>query len=316
MTIRKQGSTRTMNGFLTSTALAAVALAVLTPATASAQGTPDPQAPAASSNCPPGSWFCADAQQPAQPGLGAQPGQPLQPLPSPEAAKPALPPPGGFAPPPPSAAPPPPVVIYQPAPPIMVVQPRSDMPPRYNYTARPPAATWQRQREWGVNLHLIGAMMGKKAAGDASMGGFGLGLRYKTSPHFGLEAGVDHFDGRDYAGNTRDETAFSLNGLVFVNPKSRAQVYFVGGVNWSSAQVRLDYSAMDRTEYTYFGGQVGVGMELRAARHLAFNLDIKGFVRGRTDDLARYTPEFHDNNGRTTNMSGGGLLTAGMTFYF
>jgi hypothetical protein len=307
MTIRKQGSSRMMKGLLTFTAFSLVASAS---ASAAAQ---DP--PAASSSCPPGSWFCADAQQPSQ---GVQPGQPLQPLPSPEGATQALPaPPTPTTQTQPPPTPPPPVVVYQPAPPIMVVQPRHEIPPRYDYTPRSPA--WQRPREWGLNLHLAGAMLGKRAAAQASMGGFGLGLRYKPSPGFGLEAVLDRFNGRDYQGYTRDETAFSLNALLFVNPRSRLQVYFVGGVNWSSADVKLNERYFDRAEYSYFGAHGGIGLELRAAKHFAFNLDMRGFVRGRTDDAARYTPEFREQtNGvsRATNTSGGGLMTAGMTFYF
>jgi len=79
--------------------------------------------------------------------------------------------------------------------------------------------------------------------------------------------------------------------------------------------------------YDYFGGQLGAGLELRLTRVLAFNLDIRGFVRGRTDALAQVQPEFEQPAGcssspsatgtcRTTNSSGGALLTGGMTLYF
>ena len=79
--------------------------------------------------------------------------------------------------------------------------------------------------------------------------------------------------------------------------------------------------------YDYFGGQVGAGLELRLGRVVAFNADIRGFIRGRTDALAQRQPEFDSPAGcssqanfpgqcRTTNTSGGGLLTGGMTLYF
>ena len=74
-------------------------------------------------------------------------------------------------------------------------------------------------------------------------------------------AGFDLLGGRDYNSLDRTETALSLNALVFLNPRSRAQVYLLGGVNWSGAHVNdgNGFSA----DYHYFGGQAGVGLELR-----------------------------------------------------
>ena len=41
---------------------------------------------------------------------------------------------------------------------------------------------------------------------------------------------------------------------------------------------------------------------------VALDFDVIGFIRGRTDDLARVEPEFvEEGTGRTTNTSGGGL---------
>ena len=261
-------------------------------------------------NCPPGSWFCADAQQqPAAPPNQPVPGQagPLQPLPPPQAA----PPPVVYQP-----APPPPVVVYQPPPPVYVVRPEAPPPPPFYY--RPEQRP---RREWGLNLHLQGASIGKGVNGDASMGGVGFGLRYKPVPHFGLEADLDFMGGRDYSSMKRNETAFSLNGLIFLNPKSKGQIYLLGGIGWSAAHVQDDTSdvtlyAQREFHYAYFGAQAGIGLELRLGRHFALNGDVRGFIRGRIDDNAQYTQEFHDSSGRSTNTSGGGLLTLGATFYF
>ncbi|MDP9002528.1 MAG: hypothetical protein M3O46_20755, partial [Myxococcota bacterium] len=111
-------------------------------------------------------------------------------------------------------------------------------------------------------------------------------------------------------------------------PRSRAQIYLLAGFGWSGAHVKCDGCASPvDNHYDYFGGQVGAGLELRLTRVLAFNVDVRGFVRGRTDDLARAQPEFDQPTGcssnpaaygicRTTNTSGGGLLTGGMTLYF
>ena len=285
---------------------AAVAFACALPSVAFAQTT--------NPNCPPGSWFCADTQeksaapagQPVQaaPAPAGAAGQ-LQPLPA-EKAPERAPPQVTYAP-----SPQPPVVIYQPPPPVII----REAPPPYYYTPRqaPP-----RRREWGLNLHLEGAMLGNKSSSDSSMGGAGFGLRYKPVPAFGLEADLDFVGGRDYNGYRRGETAFTLNGIIFVNPKSKTQLYFLAGFGWAGANVSNDNSGSyyASTTYKYFGGQVGAGLEFRLARHFAMNVDLRGFIRGRVDDNAQYQPEFRSADGRTTNTSGGGLLTVGMTFYF
>jgi len=268
-------------------------------ASASAQ---QPQNP----NCPPGSWFCADTQAQSAAPAG-QPVQPLQPLPSSQA--PAV----QYQP----APAPPPVVVYQPPPPIYVVPAHPESPPPvYVYTPREPLAY---KNEWGITARIEGAMIGSRASSNSGMGGLGFGLRYKPIAHLGVEADMDFFGGRDYNGFRRGETAFSVNGLLYVNPKSRAQLYFLGGFGWSVARVVDDSSGYNQSsyDYGYFGGQIGVGLEWRISKHFALNADLRGFIRGRIDDNTHFHPEFFDpSTGKSTNTSGGGLLTGGMTFYF
>jgi hypothetical protein len=95
-------------------------------------------------------------------------------------------------------------------------------------------------------------------------------------------------------------------------------VYLLAGFGWSWAHVESDRTGMQpESDYRYFGGQIGAGLEFRVAKHFALNADVRGFIRGRTDEQAQYQPEFTDpSTGRTTNTSGGGIVTAGMTFYF
>jgi hypothetical protein len=253
-------------------------------------------------NCPPGSWFCADA---APQGNAQGQGQGLAPLPAAEAAPAAQP-----------AQPPPPVVVYQPPPPTVVVQsPPREAPPPYVYKA----PDWApRRNEWGMNLHLGGAAIGKGYSGDAGMGLIGAGLRFRPIPQAAIEGDLDFAGGRDYNGYRRAETAFTINALFFVNPKDRAQFYFVGGFGWSAAHAVDDRSGYDGREfnYGYFGVQGGVGLEYRAARHVALNVDGRLFVRGRVDGDKNRQPEFVDSTGQSTNASGGALLTGGITFYF
>ena len=53
------------------------------------------------------------------------------------------------------------------------------------------------------------------------------------------------------------------------------------------------------------------------SRLVSLNVDLVGFMRGRTDEDARDMPEFTDpETGRATNASGGGLMRGGITFYW
>jgi hypothetical protein len=159
------------------------------------------------------------------------------------------------------------------------------------------------------------------------MGGLGLSLRYRPVPAFAIDLGLDVVGGIDYNGNKRTEVPLSLSGMLFVNPRSKVQFYFMGGLNVSHAQVEratiLTSSDPDQpgiatltdVEYDYFGGHGGIGLEFRLSRRVALNIDALGFIRNRTDDGLE--PEFVDpDTGRTTNTSGGGMFRGGLSFYW
>jgi opacity protein-like surface antigen len=277
--------------------VAAASIVLLLPTVALAQSGDD-------GDCPPGGWFCEEAE-PAQ----------VEP---------------GFAEPPPEAGPEevkqsPPVVVYRPEAGsgsrriIIVDQPDGE--PRPAKRRRPP-------REWGFNLRLESAIMGDdpKRADDSGMGGLGFSFRYRPIPHFAFDAGLDFLGGVDWEGQRRRETALMLNAMIFFNPKDKLQLYTLGGLGFSGARVTKVREAGDTTgmpgeeheeDYSYFGGQLGIGLEWRIARKTALNLDLVGFIRGRTDEKARTDPEFTDDEtGRRTNTSGGGLARIGITFYW
>lgn len=287
----------------------------------------------ARAECPPGSWFCADAvpedqdktdkvadkkddkvadkkddkaddkaddkKEPAVTKVG--PGESAQ-VPAGTTVIVQTAPPPAAAPPPPVTRPHPPARVY--APPA----PRKYSPPVKRRT----------RSEWGFNMRLQSAIMENDkhpSAEGAGMGGLGFSLRARPTGHFALDFGLDFIGGRDFNGNRRSEIPFTMNAMLFVNPKDRAQLYFLGGLGWSSAHVeRADDSV---AKYSYFGFQTGVGLEYRATRHLGLNIDLIGFIRGRTDPQAKYDPEFVDAaTGRTTNTSGGGLFRGGLTVYW
>lgn len=269
--------------------------ALAVPAVASAQ---EPN-----KNCEPGSWFCGETENKgATPNKGKGGLEPLPDAKGPETAPAHS-----------EKAPPPPVVVYQPPPPTVVVQPREAPAPYYYVPKKAPP-----RKEWGLNLHVGGAMLGKGRDDNAGMGLAGLALRFRPIPQAALEGSLDFAAGRDYNGYRRNETAFTLNGLIFLNPKSITQFYLLGGFGWSGAHATDDRDGYDRAEYSYgyFGVQAGFGLEFRLSRAVALNVDLRGLIRGRIDNDRRKNPEFTSADGKTTNASGAGLLTGGLTFYW
>ncbi|MEO6600986.1 MAG: outer membrane beta-barrel protein, partial [Polyangiaceae bacterium] len=136
-------------------------------------------------------------------------------------------------------------------------------------------------------------------------------------------AGLDLLTGTDFQGYSRSEVGLLLNTLVFFNPHDLVQLYGLGGLGFSGATVTISPRsgetpfARHDEDYSYFGGQLGLGVEVRVTRRIALSGDIIGFIRGRTDDLSDHVPEFTDPSlHRTTNTSGGGLLRVGATFYW
>ena len=287
--------------------------------------------------CPPGSWFCASVAVP--PPLGAAPADGAKATKPEEKKSLAEPTDGGgsgpagkkggtettittigddgrpttivvksgekAAPPPPPPEPPPP-----PPPP-----PRQHVKHVYHYEPAPPPRRFH--SEWGINVHVQGASLGDRheRSPDAKMGGMGFALRARPWGHFAFDFGIDFVKGTDFKGYRREEVPFSVSALWFLNPRSKAQLYLLGGLNWSSAKVELPTGAVD--QYGYFGAQGGGGLEIRFSRRIAMNLDFIGFIRGRTDQGARASPEFVDpQTGRQTNTSGGGLARLGLTAYW
>jgi Outer membrane protein beta-barrel domain len=264
---------------------------------------------ALAADCPDG-WFCEDGAPPqAPPPPNAPPGEhpgPRQPPAPPDGVEPFTPPPY----PPPGAPDEPTIFVDRPE------------------NAPPPAAVHRHRRqfhEWGFNLHLEGAIIGNKPgrASNAGMGGLGFGFRYRPLPPLAFEAGIDLLSGTDFNGYSRSEAGLLLNTLVFFNPHDVVQVYALGGIGFSAADVTVAQQSgqnpfpQHNETYSYFGGQAGLGIEVRVMRGVALGGDILGLIRGRTDNKANYAPEFEDpNTHRVTNTSGAGLIRVGVTFYW
>jgi hypothetical protein len=109
------------------------------------------------------------------------------------------------------------------------------------------------------------------------MGGFQGALRLRPKEHVGIDLGSGYFAGNDYQGFYRTEIPLTVRHM------------------------------------THIGGQAGMGIEWRLARAFALNVDVRGILRHRIDNDPR--PEFIDGT-RSTNTSGGAMLTFGGTLYF
>lgn len=293
---------------------------------------------AAEPNCPPGGWFCEEVEVESPPEVA--PAEADGEFSSPPPVVRRGPPPTDAPPgsttvviPPPERGRQAPVVVYQdvpsdPPPQVVIVAPPAAPAAPVREVPPPPPVSDAKMRPWtrtwGLNLRLEGVAMGRNHGGseDAGMGGIGMSFRFRPVPAFAFDAGFDLIGGIDYNGFRRTETPLALSALLYVNPRSAVQFYFIGGLDWSHAKVESDepspllagnggYSA----EYSYFGGHGGIGLEFRVTKLVSLNVDGLGFVRSRTD--GGLTPEFVDpETGRGTDSSGGGLFRGGVTFWW
>jgi hypothetical protein len=193
-----------------------------------------------------------------------------------------------------------PVVVRTKPPTVVVIKhtPIQQPPPK------PPEPV---DRDRKVGLHFdVGGTFGPQVL----MGGFSGALRFRPKQHIGLDLGSGYFAGSDYQGFYRTEVPVTANMLFFVNPQHKLQVYFLLGPGLSFGRVDTFYEVR---RMTYVGGQAGLGLELRLAKAFALNTDVRGVLRYRVDGDPR--PEFVDG-GRSTDTSGGAVLTFGATFYF
>jgi hypothetical protein len=295
-------------------------------------------------DCPPGSWFCeeVDLEPPpldedddadeAAPPPRAEPARTRRPKPARSSAsvkrRPATPA---------EAAPvttvdgSAPVVIVKepgaPDPQVVVIERRAAEPePALEPPPPPPPKKQRRWREtFGLNLRLQGAGFGaadESLAEETGMGGIGLSFRWRPSPYFAFDFGGDVMGGTDYYGFDRVETTLSGSGLLYFNPQHRVQVYGIGGLHATHAEVEgfrdgdLDGWTWMHDETVgrdYVGGHAGIGVEFRVSRLVGLHMDLIGIVRERVGDGP---PEFVNADGRTTDTSGAGLFRAGINFWW
>ncbi len=274
---------------------------------------------AAAQECPPGGWFCEEEEPAEGTGSGEEAGEgpDVVVVEADEVQLPGEDGEGG-----------PTVVVVtkddddDDEPKVVVIGEDTEAPP-------PPEPIHRPYQEWGFNLRLEGALMGDndQRDEDSGMAGLGFSFRYRPVPNFAFDFGLDFLGGRDWHGYRRAERGMPFSGLIFFNPYDAVQAYALGGFHFAWADVEVEQtetiggSTVESTEnrdYSYFGGHLGAGVEFRVGKKSAINVDLVGFIRGRTDSSADLEPEFvdPDNPNVTTNTSGGGLLRGGVTFYW
>ena len=116
------------------------------------------------------------------------------------------------------------IVVRHPPPRVVVVHTPAPPPPQ---PAAPPRERFRR-----VGIFAIG---GGILADQVSMGGLSGGLVIRPARHFGIRLGIGGYGGEDYNGATRTEVPFTNDFLVYFNPRSVFQVYFLAGFHVSAA---------------------------------------------------------------------------------
>jgi hypothetical protein len=190
----------------------------------------------------------------------------------------------------------------------------SSAPEIYDAPPPPPPPKATRRSEWGAQVRLEAAPMGDEAAPDAGMGGIGFSLRPRPTPHFAIDFGLDFLGGRDFNGDRRSESAFTVNPMLFLNPRNKVQIYFFAGLGVSGARVERP-NGTERS-YRYIGADAGGGLEFRFWQRFAFSGDVMAFVRDRRD-VGTSAPEYLEpSTRRFTDSSAGALLRLGATYYW
>ena len=243
----------------------------------------------ATTECPPGDWFCEPTSMPAPP------------------------------------APRPPRQTPQPQPEPMPQEARG-LPMDLRVPPPPPPLSRPRPRLWAVRTQLLVPFVDSGAASNYSMGGLGFGGRARPDAAVALDLSLDSIWGVDYVGHRRTEMALDFDTTVFFNPHDPFQGFFLAGLGWSRADV--SYKTHETTAsgtvrrqidqtYYYFGLLAGLGLEWRFENQWSADFALLGVLRGRTDSQADRNPEFVDPRTKlATNSSGFGLLRLGLTYYF
>jgi hypothetical protein len=177
---------------------------------------------------------------------------------------------------------------------------------------------------WGMQIRGTGQLLPERRVGAEApaMGGGGISLRYRSVAPLAFEVGLDALLGIDSNGYQRRELPVTFGMLLYLLPDTLVQPYTFFGVALTQADVQTSVpqahlANRQSASYSYVGGHVGLGVDVRIAPELSLGFDAAAFIRERIDDDATRFPEFIDiRNGPSPNTTLAGQLRGGVTFWW
>ncbi len=181
---------------------------------------------------------------------------------------------------------PPPVVVPVPAP-VPVYAPPPVYVPRYRpapvYYNPVPVVPLQLQRRWGIGLRASVTGINQTVAGeDNVMSGGGVFSRFRMSPHWGFEVGLDGQAGA-FGDDRFKRSAFIPTASITLHliPRGPFDLFVLGGIGgvFSSVEVQNPPGhpnlSVGRQNFGEFQGHLGVGAELRLGRMFGITADVR-----------------------------------------
>lgn len=177
----------------------------------------------------------------------------------------------------------------------------------------PPAAPRKMRRRHALTLRATQAIAARSGgASGATSTGVGLGFRVRPIAWLGIEPALDLMRGYDERHASHSETILGTDLLLYLNPRDAVQVFGLAGAHLGLAQHSEYWS---QSSSSYFGGQVGAGLEFRVTYLLSFNVNVVGYTRRLSGAELRESSA--DSEARPIPHASSGLaLRAGVGFYF
>ncbi len=156
---------------------------------------------------------------------------------------------------------------------------------------------YKQKSEPSIALDVV--RFGPQAFSGAGMTGLNLAFHGRISKRIALDMGLEQAYG-SFAGYKRYDIGWSLPKLmVYLNYKSRTQVYSALSFDMRVSHYETGDVAVPEVSpwgHFYLGTSAGLGVEHRMDKATALRIEVKGYMRGRTQGagtaLANVAPTF------------------------
>jgi len=205
----------------------------------------------------------------------------------------------------PSHAPPPPVWIAEPPP---TPEWRPEDSPSLPLLGLQPF--YVDARRYGVHFQVASLTFE-----DLDLFGVNAVFRYRPLPRFAFDFGFGIFGGEDELHLDHTQVPVFANVVAYLNPDSLAQLYGTFGLSIVSSQrdgfenVRGRYVSSELVDW---GGQAGVGLEVRILRMFAITSELKALLRARLSEYEDYARPWDEER----DVQWGAMLALGALAYF